>query len=69
MKKSKPSFKTNLVYGLIVIAPIAVIIVVLAKLVEVLEKVTKVIGLHTNFGAALAIILALVLLLFICWKP
>jgi len=67
MKKFKPSFKTNLIYGLIVIAPIGVIVVVLVKLIEVLEKVTKVIGLHTNFGAALAIILALVLLFFICY--
>lgn len=67
MKKSKPNFKTKLVYGLIVIVPIAVIIVILAKLVELLDHVAKTVGFHSTFGAGLAIFLSLVLLLAICY--
>jgi uncharacterized membrane protein len=67
MKKSKPSVKTKLIYGVIVIGPIAVIIIVLVKLVEILEKVAKAVGLHSTFGAGLAIFLSLVLLLVICY--
>lgn len=65
--KEKSNFKANMIYGLAVIVPIAIIIVVIAKLVEVLEKIAKSIGLHTNFGAGLAIILALVFLLLLCY--
>ena len=67
MKAAAPKFKTKLIYGLFVIVPLAVIVVVLAKLVEILEIVTKTIGLHSNFGAGLAVILALVFLLALCY--
>jgi uncharacterized membrane protein len=67
MKKSEPSVKTKLIYGAIVIGTIAVIIIVLVKLVEIQEKVAKAVGLHSTFGASLAIILSLVLLLAICY--
>ena len=67
MKKSKPNFKTKLVYGLIVIVPVAVIIVILAKLIELLDKVAKTVGLHSTLGAGLAIFLSLILLLVICY--
>lgn len=67
MNKSKPNFKTKLIYGLIVIVPIGVIIVIFAKLIELLDKVAKTIGLHSTFGAGLAIFLSLVLLLAICY--
>lgn len=67
MKKSKSNIKTNLVYGLIVVVPFAVIIVVIAKLVEILEVVAKSIGFDSSFGAGVAILLALIFLLFACY--
>jgi uncharacterized membrane protein len=67
MKAAAPKFKTKLIYGLFIIIPLAVIVVVLVKLVEVLEIVAKTIGLHSSFGATLAIILALVFLLALCY--
>jgi len=67
MEKSKSNIKTNLVYGLIVIVPVAVIIVVIAKLVEILGIVAKTMGLHSSFGAGVAIFLALIFLIFICY--
>ena len=67
MKQSSANIKTNLIYGLIVIVPVAVIVVLLAKMIEILQLVAKSIGFESTFGAGLAILLALVFLLFICY--
>ena len=67
MEKSKFKIKVNLTYGLIVIIPIAVIVIVIVRLVEVLDIVAKSIGLDSTFGAGVAIIIALIILLFICY--
>jgi len=67
MKVAAPKFKTKLIYGLFIIVPLAVIVVVLAKLFEILEIVAKAIGLHSSFGAGIAVILALVFLFALCY--
>ena len=67
MSKSKPAFKAKMIYGLVVTIPIAVLIIILIKLVEVLDKIAKATGLHSAFGAGLAVILALLLLLIVCY--
>jgi uncharacterized membrane protein len=67
MKKSKSHIKTNLIYGLFVVVPIAIIFVLLVKVVEILRIVAKTVGLDSAFGAGVAIFLSLVLLLFLCY--
>lgn len=67
MQKSMSNVKTNLIYGLIVIVPVAVIIVVIAKLVEVLELVAKSMGFESSFGTGAALLLALIFLVFVCY--
>jgi uncharacterized membrane protein len=44
MKKNKSVVRTNVIYGVLVLVPLAVIVLLLAKIVEVLEK--------TKFSAA-----------------
>ena len=67
MKESKSSVKTNLIYGSIVIVPVVVVVVVLAKFIEILEKVAKAVGLHSTFGAGIAIFLSVILLFALCY--
>lgn len=66
MKKSKSWFKTNLVYGLVVVVPLAVLILLLAKLVEVLQAVAASLQLESTLGAGAAIVIALLLLMLVC---
>ena len=66
---SKPSsvFKGNVIYGLIVLIPMAIIFLLIAKIVEILEIVAKAFGLETAFSAILAVLLAVLLFLVICF--
>lgn len=66
MKTSKSWFKTNLVYGLVVIVPLAVLVLLLAKLVEGLQVVGASLNLESALGAAAAIVLACLLLVLVC---
>ena len=54
MKKSKNWLKTNLVYGFVVIVPLAVLVMLIAKLVEVLEKIAVNLNLESTLGAGAA---------------
>lgn len=67
MKKSKSRFKTNIVYGLIVIVPVAVIVMLIAKLVEVLQKIATSLELESALGAGAAVVVAFLLLLLVCY--
>ena len=66
MKKPGYSFKTNLVYGLVVIVPLAVLVLLIAKVVEILQTIALSLKLETTVGAGLAIVIALLLLLLVC---
>lgn len=63
---SKSWLKTNLVYGLVVIVPVAVLVLLLAKVVEVLRDVAAALELDSTLGAGVAIVVALLLLLLAC---
>ena len=66
MKKSKNWLKTNLVYGFVVIVPLAVLVMLIAKLVEVLEKIAVNLNLESTLGAGAAVAIALLFLLLVC---
>ena len=65
--KKKSVFRTNVIYGVIVLVPLAVIGLLLAKIAEILEKIAEPLNLHTAAGVIGAIILALLLVLLICF--
>jgi len=67
MKKNKSVFRTNVIYGVLVLVPLAVIVLLLAKIVEILEEIAEPLNLHTAAGVIGAIILALLLVLLICF--
>jgi len=67
MKGPKSAFRTNVIYGLLVLVPLAVIVLLLAKMVEILEKIAEPLNLHSAIGVIGAIILALLLILLICF--
>ena len=67
MNKKLSTFKTNIIYGVLVIVPLAVILLFLSKIVEILEKIAKPLGLESYFSASLAVIIGLLLLLAVCF--
>jgi uncharacterized membrane protein len=67
MRQKNPDFKAKLIYGLLVIIPFAVLIVIIAKLIDILELIAKAVGLQSATGAGLAVILALFILLGLCY--
>ena len=67
MKKVKSIFKTNIIYGVLVLVPLAVIILLLAEIVEILEKIADSLQLQTATGVIGAVVLALLLVLSICF--
>ena len=56
-----------MVYGLIVLVPLTVLVILLAKLVEILETIAKSLGFESIWGAGIMIILALLLLIGVCY--
>ena len=67
MKKSKTVFRTDVVYGLLVLVPAAIIFLLLAKIVEILEKMAVPLNLESNTSVVVAIMLGLLLLLLLCF--
>ena len=67
MYKKLSMLKINIIYGVLVIVPLAVIFLFLSKIVEILEKVAKPLGLESYFSAGLALIIGLILLLTVCF--
>jgi uncharacterized membrane protein len=56
----------TVVYGLLIIVPVAIIFLLLVKMTEILEKVATPLGLESNFGAAIAlVIVAVIAVLFV----
>jgi uncharacterized membrane protein len=66
MKKSGYWFKTNFLYGLMVVIPLGVLVLLIAKVVEILQTVALSLKLESTVNAAFAIVVALVLLLVVC---
>jgi len=67
MKKSKYVFKTNVIYGLLVLVPAAIIFLLLVKIVEILEKMAVPLNLESTTGVIVAIMLGILLLLLLCF--
>jgi uncharacterized membrane protein len=67
MKKTNSVFRTNVIYGLLVLIPSAIIVLLLAKIVEILETIAKPLNLQSATSVVGAIILALLLVLLLCF--
>jgi uncharacterized membrane protein len=67
MKKTQSVFKTNIIYGVLVLVPLAVIILLLAEIVGILEKIAESLQVQTATGVIGAVILALLLVVTICF--
>ena len=67
MKKNKSVFRTNVIYGVLVLVPLAVIVLLLAKIVEILEKIAEPLNLQSATSVIGAIVLAVLLVLILCF--
>ena len=67
MKKIKSVFRTNVIYGVLVLVPLAVIVLFLAKIVEILESIARSLDLQSAWSVVGAVILALLLVLLVCF--
>ena len=67
MKITKSVFRTNVIYGVLVLAPLAVIVLLLVKIVEILHAIAEPLHLHSATSTLGALILALLLVLIICF--
>jgi len=66
-KKSKSVLKTNVIYGLLVLVPTAIIFLLLEKVVEILEKMAVAFNLESTLSFVIAVLLGLLLLFFLCF--
>lgn len=66
-ENSKSVFKTNVVYGLLVLVPAAIILLLLIKIVEILEETAAAFNLQSTTSLIFAALLALLLLLILCF--
>ena len=60
-------FRTNVIYGLLVLVPAAIIFLLLVKIVEILEKMAAPLNLESSTNVVVAILLGLLLLLLLCF--
>ena len=67
MKNTKSVFRTNVIYGVLVLVPLAVIVLLLAKIVEILEKIAEPLNLQSYTSVIGAVILAVALVLTLCF--
>ena len=67
MKKVKSVFRTNVIYGVLVLVPLAVIVLLLAEIVEIIENLAEPLELQSATSVISAIIIALLLVLLICF--
>lgn len=66
-KNIKNSFKTNVIYGLLVLVPSAIVFLLLEKIIELLEKIFVVFKFETTLSFVFAIMSGLLLLLTLCF--
>ena len=67
MPENRSSFKTNLIYGAIVLIPISIVIVVVVQLFEFLDHVAEGLALRSALDAGAAMLIIFFLLLLICY--
>lgn len=66
-KKLKSAFKTNVIYGLLVLIPAAVIFLLLAQVIEILQKTAIAYNLESVSGFLVAVMLGLLLFVGLCF--
>jgi uncharacterized membrane protein len=59
--------KTNVIYGVIFLIPLAIMALLFARLVEFLTGIANALKLESTWGAALAVVVALAALLVVCF--
>ena len=64
-KKSSHSTAGTIAYGLFILVPLAVVFLLLVKLTEILQKIAAPLGLESSFGAAIALLSAIVVALLV----
>ena len=67
MAEKRNSFKTNLIYGAIVLIPISIIIVIVVQLFEFLDQLATELALKSALDAGMAMLLIFFLLLLTCY--
>jgi len=67
MKETKSVFRTNVIYGLLVMVPTGIIVLLLEKVVEILESIAKPLQLQSATSVIGAMILALLMVLLLCF--
>jgi uncharacterized membrane protein len=67
MKPPQSLFKTNIIYGLILIVPLTMILLLLDKIVKILDVIVKPLDLQSATGIGFAMILAILLLIGLCF--
>ena len=67
MEKLRSVLKTNLIYGLLVLVPSAVIVLLLSRIVEALDKMAVILNVKSTASVVISILLAIMLLLFVCF--
>lgn len=64
-KNPRHSIAGTVIYGLFILVPIAVVFLLLVKLTEILEKIAVPLGLESSFGAAIALLIAVMAALLV----
>lgn len=67
MSEYKTVVKNNIIYGLLVLAPLAFVVVLLAKLLEIIKDLAHALGLQTWAGVGLVLVLGLGVLFCACF--
>ena len=67
MPEKRNSFKTNFIYGAIVLIPVSIIIVVVVQLFEFLDQVANELALKSALDAGVTMLIVIFLLLLICY--
>jgi uncharacterized membrane protein len=60
-------FKTNIIYGLVILIPVAIIFLLLSEIVGVLSGFGEALGIQTAYGTMLAVAAAVLLVLALCY--
>jgi len=67
VKNNNSIFRTNVIYGVLVLVPLAVIVLLLAKIVEIIDKIAAPLNLQSATSIIGAFILAVLLVLTVCF--
>ncbi len=61
------NFKSNFFYGALVVVPIVIFLVLIVELLDILKSVAQALGLESDIGGGLAIALAILVMIAVCY--